>query len=178
MLMASAPSAFGQDGLRVAITWASAGSDRGDDAGPVGHGSLGGLGVGGESLPAVRDSQGHVQFDRGPGAGSGLRVGNVLVAEDVKVAHIDVGRCETFVVFQSGRGRGLVLLFPVRPVLAAHSLNPSYLRTGQAGGRGSYASCPPSGSGGEPPGWAASTPISLARANTYTSCTAATIKAI
>ena len=66
MLMASAPSAFGQDGLRVAITWASAGSDRGDGAGPVGHGSPGGRGVWGESLPAVRDSRVHVQFDRDP----------------------------------------------------------------------------------------------------------------
>ena len=44
------------------------GSDRGDGAGPVGHGSLGGRGVRGESLPAVRDSGVHVQFDRDPGA--------------------------------------------------------------------------------------------------------------
>ena len=62
---------------------AEVGSQRCDDASSVGHGLLSGTGLRGESLPAVRDSGVHVQFDGDPGPGQVLGVGDVLVAEDV-----------------------------------------------------------------------------------------------
>ena len=46
----------------------------------------------------------HVQFDGYPGVAEGERVGDVLVAEDVELADLDVGRWEAGGVGESGGG--------------------------------------------------------------------------
>lgn len=72
---------------------------------PVGHGLLGDLGVEGQALPAMGTAGADVQLDGDVGDGQLARVLDVLVAEEVEGADVDVGRRQAGGVGDAGGRR-------------------------------------------------------------------------
>ena len=96
---------MGSDGDGALLRVVVAVLDRLEDADAVGDRAAGDVGVEGDGVELVRGAGVQVELDRHAGAAELGRVGEVLVAEDVDLADLDVGRRQAGRVLEAGRRR-------------------------------------------------------------------------